>query len=125
MPTGACQSAPDVRPGALGGREARLDVVTSGSGSGRAYPARPRTAGPPTGACTAAAPPWSIRMPDMNRLRRPQGSWWQWHREATRLIVAAAERAEASALIAPLGSALDSRASRPASMPLGGNSCWE
>ncbi len=42
VPTGACQSAPDVRQGALGGRRARLDVVTSGSGSGRAFPARPK-----------------------------------------------------------------------------------
>ena len=39
---GAGASAPDVRQGALGGRRARLDVVTSGSGSGRAYPARPK-----------------------------------------------------------------------------------
>ena len=38
---GACESAPDVRQGALGGRRARLDVLTSGSGSGRAYLARP------------------------------------------------------------------------------------
>jgi hypothetical protein len=45
VPTGAGGSAPDVRQGALGGRRARLDVVTSGSGSGRAFPARPRTPG--------------------------------------------------------------------------------
>jgi hypothetical protein len=45
MLTGAGASAPDVRQGALGGRRARLDVVTSGSGSGRAFPARPRTQG--------------------------------------------------------------------------------
>ena len=41
VPTGAGGSAPDVQQGALGGRRARLDVVTSGSGSGRAFPARP------------------------------------------------------------------------------------
>ena len=35
---GAGASAPDVREGALGGRRARLDVVTSGSGSGRPAP---------------------------------------------------------------------------------------
>jgi hypothetical protein len=45
VPIGAGGSAPDVRQGALGGRRARLDVVTSGSGSGRAFPARPRTQG--------------------------------------------------------------------------------
>ena len=45
MPTGAGESAPDVRQGALGGRRARLDVVTSGSGAGRAFPARPRNSG--------------------------------------------------------------------------------
>ena len=45
VPIGACQSAPDVRQGALGGRRARLDVVTLGSGSGRAYPARPKNSG--------------------------------------------------------------------------------
>ena len=45
VPIGAGGSAPDVRQGALGGRRAGLDVVTSGSGSGRAYPARPRTQG--------------------------------------------------------------------------------
>ena len=28
MPTGACQSAPDVRPGALGGRRAGFEVAT-------------------------------------------------------------------------------------------------
>ena len=28
MPTGACESAPDVRPGALGGRRAGFDVAT-------------------------------------------------------------------------------------------------
>ncbi len=38
MPTGAGGSAPDARQGALGGRRARLDVATSGSGS---VPARP------------------------------------------------------------------------------------
>ena len=46
VPTGAGASAPDVRQGALGGRRARLDVVTSGSGSGRAYPARPKNTCP-------------------------------------------------------------------------------
>ena len=45
VPIGAGGSSPDVRQGALGGRRARLDVVTSGSGSGRAFPARPRTQG--------------------------------------------------------------------------------
>jgi hypothetical protein len=45
VPTGAGGSAPDVQQGALGGRRARLDVVTSGSGSGRAFPARQRTQG--------------------------------------------------------------------------------
>ncbi len=55
VPTGAGGSAPDVRQGArlapdvrqgaLGGRRTRLDVVTSGSGSGRAYPARPKNTG--------------------------------------------------------------------------------
>ena len=45
VPIGAGGSAADVREGALGGRQARLGVVTSGSGSGRAYPARPRTQG--------------------------------------------------------------------------------
>ena len=45
VPTGAGGSAPDVQQGALGGRRARLDVVTSGSGSGRAFPARPKDAG--------------------------------------------------------------------------------
>jgi hypothetical protein len=45
VPIGAGGSAPDVRKGALGGRRAGLDVVTSGSGSGRAFPARPRTQG--------------------------------------------------------------------------------
>ncbi len=45
VPIGAGGSVPDVRQGALGGRRARLDVVTSGSGSGRAYPACQRTQG--------------------------------------------------------------------------------
>jgi hypothetical protein len=45
VPIGAGESAPDVRQGALGGRRAGLDVVTSGSGSGRAFPARQRTQG--------------------------------------------------------------------------------
>jgi hypothetical protein len=45
VPIGACASAPDVRQGALGGRRARLDVVTSGSGSGRALPRRPGEGG--------------------------------------------------------------------------------
>jgi hypothetical protein len=42
VPIGAGGSAPDVRQGVLGGRRARLDVVTSGSGAGRAFPARPK-----------------------------------------------------------------------------------
>jgi hypothetical protein len=45
VPIGAGGSAPDVRQGALGGRRARLDVVTSGSGSGRATPPVQRTPG--------------------------------------------------------------------------------
>ncbi len=45
VPTGAGGSAPDVRQGAIGGRRARLDVITSGSGSGRAFPARPKLRG--------------------------------------------------------------------------------
>ena len=47
-----------------------------------------RSAGPPTAACTAAAPPWSIRVPLTSPPRRPQGSWWQWQRDATRRTVA-------------------------------------
>ena len=46
VPIGAGGSAPDVRQGALGGRRARLDVVTSGSGSRRGLPpARPKNSG--------------------------------------------------------------------------------
>ena len=45
VPTGAGGSSPDVRQGALGGRRSRLDVVTSGSGAGRAFPARPEPPG--------------------------------------------------------------------------------
>ena len=45
VPIGAGESAPDVRQGALGGRRARLDVVTSGFGSGRAFPARRKNSG--------------------------------------------------------------------------------
>ena len=37
VPTGACEWTPDVRQGALGGRRAWLDVVTSGSGSEGGY----------------------------------------------------------------------------------------
>ena len=37
VPIGAGESAPDVRQGALGGRRAGLDVVTSGSGSETGY----------------------------------------------------------------------------------------
>jgi hypothetical protein len=76
------------------------------------------------------APPRPMRMPQMNQPRRPHGHWRQWHCEATRPIGVAAtasdsERAVASALVALLGSAFDgSRASRPAAMQLGRNSCW-
>ena len=70
------------------------------------------SAGPPTAACTAGDPTWSMRIPQKRQPRRPKGSWWQWHRDAARRIVAT-ERAVASALITLLGSAFGSRASRP------------